>query len=383
MLRLLVFFSILFSFQSAAIAQPDTSHLRISLLTCGTGLQAWETFGHSGIRITDSVRGTDNVYNYGTFNGYDENFVWNFTRGKLLYYLSYYSFRQFILEYQEAGRSVTEQELLLPGAAKQALYEYLVWNARDENKYYKYDFFFDNCATRIRDVFSRALGKKFVLGRAIDKQQHMSFRDIINQYFYRVHWQRLGVNILLGRKVDRVMSNEDIMFLPDYLQKGIATSTYKGKSIAGPVNLIVPQTLPAPAGTNWPFWVMVLVMLLTFTGLLFKKFEVFGKVMSFLLLLISGLLGWFVLFMWFGTDHQACQNNYSLLWAVPTNLLLAFAPKRNKNKYALVAMLLLFAALVLHLLHIQQMPLLELSPLLLSLLLVYGTIYRKSETRNH
>lgn len=358
--------------------QIDTSHLRISLLTCGTGLQPWETFGHTAIRVTDSVEGTDNVYNYGTFNGYDEDFLLKFTRGKLLYYVSFYPYRSFLQEYAEADRSVVEQELVLPGIAKQALYEYLSWNAREENRYYKYDFFFDNCATRIRDVFSRALGRQFQLGRAQSDSLAITFREMINQYFYRVHWQRFGVNILLGSKIDRVMTNEEMMFLPDYLQKGIATSTYRGKTFTAPPETRVPATDSAETGLNIPFVLMLVFLLLTVGGHLSGNLRPLGRVMTFLTLFVSGFIGCFILVMWLGTDHQACQNNYNLLWALPTNLVMAFASQRSKHKYALIGIILVAVSLVLHLLRIQVLPLFELAPFLAALVFVYGMIYRKN-----
>src|SRR5690606_14552304 len=123
-------------------AQTDSSGIRISLLTCGTGPMPWETFGHTAIRITDSMAGTDNVYNYGTFDGYDDDFLINFARGKLLYYLSYYPYPAFIEEYRSDNRSVSEQVLLLNAPDKIKLYNFLIHNARPENKYYKYDFFY-------------------------------------------------------------------------------------------------------------------------------------------------------------------------------------------------------------------------------------------------
>jgi len=365
----------------STIALPDTSHLKTSLITCGPGLQPWETFGHTAIRIVDSNRGTDNVYNYGTFNGYDEDFLLNFTRGKLLYYLSYYPYRQFLLEYSEAERSVSEQEILLSGPAKQALYEYLNWNAREENRYYKYDFFYDNCATRIRDVFPRALGNKFVLGKVIADNSEITFRQIINQYFYRVHWQRFGVNILLGSKIDKVMTSAEIMFLPDYLQQGILKASYKQNPVSFLPVAVLPSNPPVPAGINGPFVVMLMVLVLTFAGLFVSRLKMLGSVMSFSILILSGLIGWFIMVMWLGTDHQTCRNNFNLLWALPTNVILAFTMWKNKSKYALMGILFIFISLLLHLLGMQELPLFEISPFLLALLLVYGMIYRKSKLK--
>lgn len=360
-------------------AQTDSSHLRVSLLTCGTGAQPWETFGHTAIRITDSLAGTDNVYNYGTFNGYDDDFLVKFTRGKLLYYLSYYPYPNFLDEYRHSNRSVREQVLNISGEDKIEIYNFLIRNARDENKYYKYDFFFDNCATRIRDVFPKALGKGFQYPNVLPKDKNLSFRNIINQYFYRVHWQRFGVNILLGSKIDQTMTNEDVMFLPDFLERAAANATLNGKKIASPSTNEFEGSKSLPEGVNEPLLLTCFLALLTGLGLFVPSFRRLGKAMTFINLFVSGLIGCFILVMWSATDHQACGNNFNLLWALPTHLVLAFAPKKNKDQYTIIAIGLIFISLLLHLFKIQELPITELSPLLLSLLFVLGALYKRSK----
>ncbi|MBS1777597.1 MAG: DUF4105 domain-containing protein [Bacteroidetes bacterium] len=374
---LILFFTALF-ITHLSFAQTDTSHLRISLLTCGTGVEPWETFGHTAIRVTDSTTHQDIVYNYGTF-AFGEDFLLQFTQGKLLYYLSFYPFENFVQEYAQAKRSITEQELHLPGIAKSAVYEYLTWNAMDEHKYYKYDFFLDNCATRIRDVFQRALGASFQFGNALPKGQSLTYRQLMNQYFYRVHWQRFGVNLLLGSKIDKVMTNDDCMFLPDCLQQAVSSATYKSQRVAGSPVLVLDAPKPLPAGINQPLLLTLAIALLTMLGLVIPGWKKLGQVMTFLLLFLSGFIGCFILMMWFATDHQACQNNYNLLWALPTNLVLAFAPKRKKCRYTIIATILLVISLLLHFFHVQQLPILELSPLLIALVAVYVSICKKGK----
>ncbi len=372
---ILVFFLL---FCVKASAQTDSTHLRISLLTCGTGLEPWETFGHTAIRITDSLAGTDNVYNYGTFNGYDDDFLIKFTRGKLLYYLSYYPYPNFLQEYVESHRSVREQVLNISGEDKIDIYNFLNNNARDENKYYKYDFFFDNCATRIRDAFPTAFGNNFEYAKVLPENKEISFRNIINQYFYRVHWQRFGVNILLGSRIDKIMTESDVMFLPDFLERAVAGSTLNGKKIAATSTIELSGSPTLLAGLNGPLILTICIALLTIIGLTKKSLNRLGKLMVFLNLFITGFIGCFILVMWFATDHQGCSNNFNLLWALPTNLIVAFAPKRNKNRYALIAIVLIFVSLILHLFKVQELPILEISPLLLSLLFVHGSLYKHS-----
>jgi hypothetical protein len=382
MFRKFLFLLLLLPCFFAARAQTDTSHLRISLLTCGPGdEEVWEVFGHTAVRVVDSAQHLDIVFNYGMFS-FGPNFELQFMRGKLLYCVEAENYRDFVPEYVLAKRSMQEQVLLLNGPQKEHLYEFLNWNAEPEHKYYKYDFFFDNCATRIRDAFPRedVLGKAFKYGQTVDSTKHITFRDIINQYFYRDHWTRLGVNILLGSRIDKVMTNMDIMFLPDYLRDGLAGATVNGHKVAAPPVQILPGSEKQPAGVNWALALTLSILVLTVVGLSFKQFALLGRIMTALLMLATGLLGVLILIMWFGTDHQGCANNYNLLWCLPTNIILVFGKARGRGKYSLIAIICILVSILLHITGIQGLTIVELAPLLLSLLYVYGNIYRKSKT---
>src|SRR5690606_26079988 len=187
-----------------ASASPDS--LRISLLTCGVGDELYASFGHSGIRIINYTAGTDEVYNYGAFDFSDPDFYQKFTLGKLLYYLDKANFRQFMSTYVHEERSVREQVLRLPTSEKQEIKTYLETNLRPENRSYPYDFLFDNCATRIRDISPAVLGNDFFWGTALPGEQQISYRTILNRYLIDKHWERLGINLLLGSNVDSIMS---------------------------------------------------------------------------------------------------------------------------------------------------------------------------------
>ena len=370
------------------IAPADTtpqtqSRLRISLLTCGTGDQVYETFGHTALRIVDSnISGPlgDVVYNYGMFNGYDENFEMKFMRGKLLYYVATNLFPDFLAEYQEYGRSVQEQVLLIPSNKKDEINNYLRINALPENRNYKYDFFFDNCATRLRDIFPSALGNDFAYGKALPATKEYTFRDIINEYFYRKHWERIGVNILLGSKIDQIMSNTDIMFLPDYLRDGLAKATLKGKQIATPPQLLLDGSPHVPAGANVPMLLTSLLLVFALVGITIPKFRIAGRIANFLILFSTGLLGFIILTMWFATDHQGCSNNFNLLWALPLNIVVAFARPKGRSRYSLIAIVLILVSFILHFAKVQCI-IPELWPLLLALLIVHFSIFRHNTTK--
>ncbi len=356
--------------------------MRVSLVTCGPGYEeVYEVFGHTAIRVIDSAAHTDMVYNYGTFNGFEKNFELKFMQGKLLYYLSVYPFKDFLPEYIERRRSVTEQVLEMTDSQKKAFVAYLDWNAEPENRSYKYDFFYDNCATRIRDLFPETIGKDFKFGKILPADTKMTFRDIINQYFYATKWERFGINILLGSRIDKVMTDKDIMFLPDYLLKGIEGATDNSNNIAAAPVVMLPGGPAKPNNLSGPLVLTCSIALLTIGGLTIKRLRVLGKIMSTTLLLVTGLLGCLILVMWFATNHQGCGNNFNILWCLPTNLIIAFANLKGKGRYALIAMMFLFATILLHIFRVQQLIMTEFMPLLLALLYIYGTIYRTSKIK--
>ena len=132
-----LFFFFACIFHTAINAQTDSSHLRISVLTCAQGDELYTTFGHTALRVVDSSKQTDIIYNYGTFDFEDPDFYMKFTRGKLDYFLSVESMPQFMYEYQVEKRNVIEQELRLSGATKTAIANALTQNLAGTNRYYK------------------------------------------------------------------------------------------------------------------------------------------------------------------------------------------------------------------------------------------------------
>jgi hypothetical protein len=371
---------------------PDTSiRLRVSLLTVGVGDEIYASFGHTGIRIIDSSEGSDMVYNWGTFDGFQEGFETKFMRGKLLYYASAQTFVQFMSIYVHEQRGVEEQQLFLSASQKRQLQSFIDDNLREENKYYKYDFLFDNCATRPRDVFPQTFGPSFKYGRTLPADKQVTFRDEIKRYLAHLPWELLGINLLLGKKVDRVMSNEDAMFLPDYLRDGLGGASVNGQSVAGKPVRLLPPAPPLPQPPNTPFFVMLAFGAFIVVGSAIPGIKPLATIAGYFMLIVTGLLGTLMLFMWIATDHQACQNNFNVLWALPTNLVIPFIKPERRSRYALVAMALIIVSVLLHAFHVQSLPMGEIWPLLLALLAFFGMIYRsatspaadESDTHHH
>jgi len=353
---------------------------QISILTCGSGDELYASFGHTGVRVKDSNRHIDEVYNYGTFDYQDPEFYSKFTLGKLLYYLDKSSYQDFLYTYQIEKRSVREQVLHLSATETQAIIDFLENNLKPENRSYLYDFLYDNCATRVRDIFPHILATDFTYGSILEAEP-TTFRKVINHYLRNKHWERLGINLLLGSPVDKEMTDEASMFLPDYLHEGLAHAQLGGQLLVQQEHSILPAAKAAPQRVNGPLWATLGVVLLTVLSYLVRPFFYLRKLIRFLLLLLTGLVGCLMLFMWLGTNHQACNANYNILWALPSNVLIAFVAHRPKvwlKVYALAAISLLIVALLIHVIGFQQMPLIEVVPLLLCLMYVYIDLYKNN-----
>lgn len=322
---------LLFSFYfllNPAKAQ-DTSHLRISLLTCTPGEELYSTFGHSAFRVIDSSKAfndgwRDVVYNYGTFNFDDDGFYLKFIRGKLLYYVSAEYFSDFKDLYQSTNRGITEQVLILSATEKIAIQHFLNENLREENKYYKYDFFLDNCTTRLRDILKKLHDSSFCQKPVMPVGSR--FRQAIHQYLDKnnKYWSKLGIDILLGQPCDIVMTPEQMQFLPNNLMKSLDSSN---KPMVVSSQNLYPITNDITKGSFFtPFVVFsLLAIFIVLLGYSKNRF-VQGFLQGFdgLLFFLAGLLGIILICMWFGTDHSMTKNNFNLIWAWPTHTIIAF-----------------------------------------------------------
>lgn len=357
----------LFTKAQDTVIYSGNNGIRISLLTCGPGLELYSGFGHSGVRVIDSTVPYDAVYNYGTFDFNDPDFYSKFTRGKLLYYVNKESFRDFIYTYQVEERSVYEQVLALSPTEEERVLNFLDSNAQEEKKYYKYDFLYDNCSTRQLAIFKDLFGDKFVVGKAIEPYSK-TFRDFTDHYLRNNHWTRFGIDLLLSTPVDKKMSNEQAMFLPDYLMEGFRDATLNGQLIVAQTIEILPNKLdfsPRPNPARMTMWIFGLIAFLIWLKARDKMiyFDTF-------FFLILGVLGCFMLFMWFGTNHQSCSWNRNLFWALPTHIAFAFAlPRKQKwiQQYARIAFYVLLIALVWNL-WAAQTYIIEITPIVILLI---------------
>lgn len=311
-----------------AVAQSGSSHLRISLLTCSPGAELYTTFGHTAIRVTDSVNGRDMVYNYGTFDDRDPQFYVKFTEGIMVYSLSNYSYQDFLAEYSYEQRYVIEQSLNLTDEEKQRLYAALRENAQGQNRYYNYYFHTDNCTTRARDMITQKSGAAVVF-KNILPEEVPSFRNLIHSYLDKGNqpWSKLGIDFLLGSNLDKKVTNETAMFLPDYLMKGIDSATVNGRPLLEQKSNVLPITPVPPTFTLFtPIFVFtglfIMITLLSFSTN--KYAQGFLNVFDAVFFLLIGLLGLVMVTLWAIRIDTVCRNNFNLGWALPTHFFIAF-----------------------------------------------------------
>ena len=326
-------------------AQEQPDNFEISLLTATPGNEIYNTFGHSAIRVIDREKDLDYVFDYGVFDFNAPNFVWNFMRGDLNYMLAVRQYEKFVVAYEEEKRGFFEEKLNLPEDQDWEVYRFLQENYRPENRYYLYDFLFDNCSTRIRDLFA---GLENVSGPE-DKKTDQSFRDFLHIYLAEKHWLQFGIDILLGARVDKNMMLYQQMFLPDYLSKHLRLFQIEKdgttQPLLKPAEILMErqdQTKKLKIFTPTLLF-SLLVLLLIFLS--YQKPRIFKKSSTFFYVLF-GLAGCFILFMWLGTNHYTTKANWNLVWLNPLLLLLPFL-KKGKIRHALIVVLAILNVLFL------------------------------------
>ena len=280
------------------------------------------------------MQGTDIIFNYGTFDFDDPDFYSKFVRGKLLYFVSVDDFENFVYQYQYEKRGITEQVLNLTCNEKNNLYNALIENSKEENKYYKYDFVYDNCTTRLRDIVEKETNEKLVT-KNIRPYEGVSFRNLIHEYLDRgnQYWSKFGIDMVLGTPLDKEITNQEAMFLPDYLLYAFDSTTKNGKPLVQQKKELIPPLIDygnKPIFTPLVIFTILMLLVLIASFMTNKKIQAILTIFDFIFFLICGLIGVLILFMWFGTEHQTAKNNFNIWWALPLHAVMAFmVHKRN------------------------------------------------------
>lgn len=320
----LLIFVLILIFQPKAQAQPLSPNATISILTCDPGEEVYSMYGHTAIRVNDPAQGIDVVYNYGVFSFETPDFIYRFAKGQTDYLMVGQKFGSFLPEYVEDKRSVYEQVLNLSPEGKTLLFQALIENAKPQNREYRYNFFIDNCATRVRDMIERNSGSPV---RFTDNHPTESYRDLIKKFHHSFRWTDLGIDLLIGKKAEEPVSAYGQMFLPEYLMDQFARAeiTLEGKTqplVQETRTLLEYPNSKLNTGLPWPaivFAVFFLIVLgITVRSYLLKKKTYWLDYVLFALSGLAGIIiGWFTLY----SEHPALSPNYNLLWAFPLNLV--------------------------------------------------------------
>jgi hypothetical protein len=302
------------------------AELTVYLMTMGPGKHVWERFGHNAIWIHDPTRGTDQTYNYGLFDFRQHNFLLRFVQGRMWYWMQGFPAQSYVESYRRANRSVWVQELNIPPPARRELQAFLEWNERPENRFYHYDYYRDNCSTRVRDALDRVLAGQIQEGTSAAPTGRT----------YRFHTQRLTANdppiytgllLALGQRVDRPISKWEEMFLPLAMRVHV-----RNLQVTGPDGQKVPlvksertlfeSTEPEPSLTP-PFWIPWYLLIglviggsayVLAAGAARSRMSRTGYLaLTWTWWVLTGLAGLVLVGLWALTDHAAAYRNENVL----------------------------------------------------------------------
>lgn len=315
-------------FGLATKAQPSLSEqAQISLLTCSpTDDAVYALYGHTALRVHDPVNQIDWVFNYGIFDFSRPNFIYHFVKGELDYRLGYSPFKDFLPEFLLNGSEVYEQVLNLLPEEKQSLWQALVINVQPENRTYRYNFFFDNCATR-----PAVMIEKNIRGTVQYAPQtaYPAFRDLIN-YCTRNHpWLTFGCDLVLGLPTDRTMTQRETFFIPDYLKnafnQAVIVRDGKTEPLVIQKNILthrdeLPEPARSPLTSPFACFTLLFFVILLLT-LLEHRRKTYCRFLDALLFFAAGCAGCLLFFLSFISVHPSMFPNMSLLWLHPVHLL--------------------------------------------------------------
>jgi hypothetical protein len=307
---------------------------QISLLTFGPGDEAFFKFGHNAIRVHYPNRGPDLVYNFGTFRFDNPFLIVDFLTGKFKYWLSVSTFQAVVEAYKAENRDVLEQVLTLNNPDQWDVAEALGNNAQPENRYYLYDYYRDNCSTRVRDVIDKATHG--ALREHSDGPGQMSLRDHTLRLVADELWLYIGLDIAMGSYIDQKETRWTEMFLPERLSEGVGSIVFSGvhgtsplvkKRIVHYASVGRPMLRTKPPARTLAFLQTGLVIGGAWVFLAWEAYRRRQRWARALLVismalfgLVAGILGTLFLGLWIFTNHQVAFHNENILQCAPWGL---------------------------------------------------------------
>lgn len=386
--------------------QAPGKDVTISLLTMGTGNEVWSLFGHDALLIHDNATGRDTVFNWGVFNFRQPNFLSRFLKGRMLYAMGGDSLDLLMYAYRYWNRSVVSQELDLTASQRDTVLSLIRLNAQPENINYRYDYFRDNCTTRVRDILDRALGGQ--LRAQSQKPSGTTYRSQALRLMQVDLPIALGVDLGLGRTADRELTMWQVMFLPRQLHDFVATlkvrddSTGTMRPLVKGERVLYPGTRPPEPDATPSYGGWLLGAGIVFAGLFYvlgtraigggRVARVSAAVVVGIWTIAAGLLGTVVTALWTITDHVFAHSNENVLLFNPLWLVLGVAmiaslargrigPWSRRLAFAMSVMAAL--ALVLHGVGFSQQQNLPIIGLVLPPALVLASLGKFARQREH
>ncbi|MDT8319872.1 MAG: DUF4105 domain-containing protein [Xanthomonadales bacterium] len=327
------------------------SESQVWLVTYGPGEIYWQRFGHNAIWVRDESLGLDHAFNFGFFDFEQERFFLRFLQGRMLYFSAAHPVQKEFSAYVSENRSIRAQRLNLPAERKYHLIDFLLEEVRPESRDYLYDYYLNNCSTRVRDALDMVL-QGAMSARLEPLLAHQTFRDHTRRLTQDDFWLYLGLEIVLGAPVDRQVSRWDEMFIPAELAAAAANMSDPDRSnrpfVLEDVMLFESSLSPPAAepAQPWPRYLGFSTTLLAVIWALLRLTPIgAASVVVRSWLGFSGLVGLALIFFWFGTDHSVARFNLNLLVFNP--LWLVFAFRQVYGKLAASALLLFSVVAVL------------------------------------
>ena len=363
MIKKLLFLLILF-FQTIGYSQNPTlsEKASVSIFTCGRGEELYSTFGHTALRIKDSINNLDVVYNYGAFDFRTENFYLKFVKGDLQYFIIATSYEDFIFEYQSDHREVIEQTLNFSLAKKQELFELLNASLLSEERNYTYKFIDRNCTTMVVEKINAIVGQQLI--KKVDDTS-ISYRALLYPYFDNHFYYKLGINIIFGAKTD---TKSEKLFLPVELLNSLDKAKIENKPLVVKKETLLKGVDPTSffSFINSIYFIALILLIIALIN---------NKYVSLSYLLISGLLGIFLCLVGLYSEHKEVLWNYNALLFNPIYITLGFLGSNWFRKMANVcfAMTLVYIAIMIGKPHL---------PLMIPFILANSYILYKLVTQN-
>lgn len=316
-----------FSFIAHSQGLQLSDQAQISILTCGSGDEMYSIFGHTAIRVQDKLTGFDTVYNYGMFDFNTPNFYSKFIKGDLLYSVGEQNFYDFIAAYTYFNRSINEQYLNLTLEQKQAVFDKIQHQLTTNERFYQYKFIDNNCTTKVVDLLNEVLDEPIAVDFEGNKD---SKRNILNSFLPNNYFEKLGINLLFGKNVDKENGK---VFLPEKLMHSISASTTKGEKLEQN-NIVQYKKVETENKANWNtiYFFSILCLILAFLSK--------NKWIQVFFFGFIGFLGTLILIVSLFTSHTELVWNESLLLVNPFYFLL-FINRIQKNCIKFLAVLIL------------------------------------------